>query len=60
MDKNAETGYYIGKWKSDSYTLQYSHNIRKNVIKDVELVYDAVYLNPFAYFKQWYKPYEKN
>ena len=51
---------YLAKWKIDGYTLQYSHKIERYVIKSGQLVCDAVYLNPFANFNQWYKPYEKN
>ena len=50
IDKNAENV----KWKSGSYTLQYSHKIARDVIKDGEFVCDVVYLNIFANFNQWY------
>ena len=59
IEKNAENEYYLVKWKIDSYNLQYSHNIVKDMIKNVDLVCDALYLNPFVNFKQWYTPYEK-
>ena len=57
--KNAEKWYYIVKFKSDSYTLQYYHNIGRYVIKSGKLVCDAVYLNPLSNFKQWYTTYLK-
>ena len=60
IDKNAENRYYLVKWKSDSYTFQYSNKTGRDVIKAGKLVGDAVYLNPFASFKQWYTPYKKN
>ena len=44
--------------ESDSYTLQSSHNIVTNIIKSVELLCGAVYLNPLASLNQWYTPYE--
>ena len=56
IEKNAENWYYLGKCTSDSYTLQSSHNIGRDVIKVGELVCDAVYLNPFANFNKWYTP----
>ena len=34
IDKNAENGYYLVKWTSDSYTFQYSHMIGRDFIKD--------------------------
>ena len=39
------------KWKSDSYILHYSRKIVKDIIKAGELVFDALYLNPFAIFQ---------
>ena len=57
MDKNAENGYYLDKWISDSYTLQYYHKIGRDFIKASELMYDALYLNPYSNSKQWYTPY---
>ena len=39
--------------------MQYSYKTGIYVIKAGELVHDAVYLNPFANFKQWYTPYGK-
>ena len=33
IDKNIESGYYIVKWKSESYTLQYYQKLEKDVIK---------------------------
>ena len=58
--QNAENWYYLVKWTSGSYTLQYSHNIVRDVIKAGELMCDAEYLNPFDYFKQSYITYEKS
>ena len=40
--------------------MHYFHNIGIHVIKAGELVCDAVYLNLFDNFKQFYTPYEKN
>ena len=57
IDKNEENGYYIVKWKSDSYNVQSSHKIGINFIKAGELVFDVVYFNPFANSKQRYTPY---
>ena len=57
--KNAENWYYLVKCTSGSYTFQSSHNIGRYVIKSSDLMCGAVYLNPFANFKQWYIPYEK-
>ena len=34
IHENAENGYYLVKWTSDSYTFQYSHMIRRDFIKD--------------------------
>ena len=59
IDKNTEGGYYLVKWTSDSYNFQYSHKLGKYVIKDGELVCDAVYLNPLDNFNQRYTPHEK-
>ena len=39
-----------------SYTLQYYHNIGRDVIKYGEFMRDSVYLNLLADFKQWYTP----
>ena len=50
---------YLVKLTSDSYTLQSSNSIVRYFIKAGELVCDAVYLNPFSNFKQWYNTYEK-
>ena len=58
MEKNAENIYYLVKCTSDIYTLQYSHNKVRDVIKYGELVCGVVYLNPFANSKQRYTPYE--
>ena len=59
-NKNAENGYYIVKWTIYSYTFHNSHNIGRYFIEAGELVYDAVYLNSFANFRQWDTPNEKN
>ena len=53
LETNAENGYYLVKWTSESYTLKSSQNLGKD-----ELVHDAVYLNPLDNFKLWYTPYE--
>ena len=37
---------------------QSSHKLG-NILSNLVLVIDALYLNPFANFKQWYTPYEK-
>ena len=60
FDKNAENGYHIIIWTSDSFTFQYSHKIGRDVIKAGMFVCYTVYLNIFSNFKQWYNPYEKN
>ena len=57
IDKNSDSGYYLVKWTSESYTLQYSQKLGKYFIKIDELVCDAVYLNPLANFNKWYTPY---
>ena len=49
-----ERRYYLVKCKSDSYTLQFSHNIIKYVINSGELVFDTVYLNPLDNSKKSY------
>ena len=49
-------GYYPVKWTSDSYTLNFSNKIVRDVIKSGELICDALYLNTFANFKKWYTP----
>ena len=59
IDKKPENGYYLVKWKNDSYTLQYYHKIGRDFIKSGELMCCSVYLNPFANFKQWCTPYLK-
>ena len=41
------------KYTSGSYTLQYSHKIVRGIIKAVELVCDAVYLNPLDNSNKW-------
>ena len=58
MDKNVENWYYPVKCASDSYTLQSSHKIGRDIIQYVELVCDAVNFNSFSSPKQWYTPYE--
>ena len=58
--KNAESGYDLVKWTSESYTLHPHHKLVKDVIKDVELMCDTVYLIQIAHFKQYYTTYEKN
>ena len=58
--KNSENLYCLVKWISKSYNFQYSRNMGRYVIKYGELVYDAVYLNSLANFKQWYTATEKN
>ena len=55
--KKGKNRYYLVKWTSDSCTLESSHRIGRYNIKAGELVYDAVYLNPFANFKKWYTPF---
>ena len=60
IEKNAENWYYLVKWTSGSYNFQYSHNIGRYIINYGGLVCDAVSLNPFVNFNQWYTPYEKN
>ena len=40
--KNAEIGYYLVKYTSDSYTFKSYHKIGKYIIKAGELVCDAV------------------
>ena len=42
IDKHAETGFYLVKWKSASYTLYSSQKFGKYVIKDGKLAYDSV------------------
>ena len=59
INKPPESGYYLVKWTSDQYTSQSSHKTGRDVIKDGDLLCDALYLNKFATFKQWYNPYEK-
>ena len=59
IDKNSENGYYIVKWTNGSFTLQSYNNILINNIKAVQLVCNAVYLNPLSNFKQWYTTYGK-
>ena len=56
--KNTESGYYIVKCRSKSYTLQSYIKLVKDVLKALVLVCDDVYLNPHANSKKWYKPYE--
>ena len=56
--KKSEGECYLFKCTSESYTFQYYHKLGTNVIKNGELVCDAVYLNPLANFKQWYNSYE--
>ena len=57
-NKNAEIGYYLVRWPSDSCTLHNSIKIGKYVIKDGWLVFDSVYLNPLDNLKQWYTLYK--
>ena len=45
----------MDKW---NYTFQSYQKLQKDPTKAGELVYDAVYFNPFYNFKQWYTPYE--
>ena len=45
------------KWTSDSYILRYYHIIGGYFIEAGDLVCDAVYLNLFDNFKQWYTTY---
>ena len=52
--------YSLVKRISNSYTLQSSHKIGRDVIKVGELVCDAVYLIPVANIKQWYTINEKH
>ena len=59
IDKNSESGYYLVKWTSDSYTLQSSHKLEKYGINTGGLVFDALYFNPVANVKHWYTPFEK-
>ena len=58
-DKNVENGYYLVKWTSDSYILQFYHKIERDIIKDGGFVCGVLYLNTFANFKQWYIYYGK-
>ena len=58
METNAENGYYLVKWTSESYTFQSTQFLGKYFITAGELMCDAVYLNPLAYFKHWYNIYE--
>ena len=57
IDKTTENWYNLVNWKCDSYNFQYSNKIGIYFIKDGDLVCDAVYLNTFAHFKQWYAFY---
>ena len=57
--KNSENWYYLVKWTSGSYNLNYYHNIGRYIIKTGELVCDVEYLNSFANFRKWYNPYGK-
>ena len=50
--------HFIIIWRSDSYTLQSYHKIRKYVIRAGELVCDELYLNTLSNFNQWYTTYE--
>ena len=57
IENNVENIYFLVKWTSDSYTLQYSPKIGRQFIKADELACYSVYLNTFDNFKQWYTPY---
>ena len=46
INKIEENEYYLVKWKSVSYTMQYSYKTGIYVIKAGELVCDEIYLNP--------------
>ena len=59
LDKNAEIWYYLVKWRIYSYTLQYYHIMGIYAINYGQFMCHSVYLNSFAYIKQWYTPYEK-
>ena len=58
IEKNAESGYYLVKWKSESYNLQSSYKWGRYVIKAGKLVCDEAYLNTLANFKHLYTYYE--
>ena len=45
IDKNLECGYYLVKFTSDSYTLQYFREILKYLIKYGEMMCDSVYIS---------------
>ena len=49
--QNLESGYYLVKWTSEMYTLQYTKKLGNDVIKAGDLGCGSVYLNPLANFK---------
>ena len=57
-DKNSESGYYLVKWTSESYTFQYSRQLGNCFIKAGDFVCDVVYFNKLDNFNQWYNPYK--
>ena len=60
IGKNAENIYYLVKRKIDGYNFYSYHKIGIDVIKDGQLVCDALYLDILDNFKQWYTHQEKN